>query len=52
MDNNEPDMDVSGGCVDSLRAAPVQGWLEATSNDNISTVRDWIAADLYSLIWI
>ena len=50
MDNTEPDMDVSGGCVDSLRAPAAQGWLEVTSNDNISTIRDWIATGLYSLI--
>lgn len=25
-------------------------WLEATANDNIETVRDWIAAGLYGLV--
>uniref|UniRef100_A0A0A9GRI2 Uncharacterized protein n=1 Tax=Arundo donax TaxID=35708 RepID=A0A0A9GRI2_ARUDO len=28
---------------------PVQDWLAATVNDDISTVRDWIAARLYGL---
>lgn len=57
MDNKEPDMDVHDVfgedkylCRLGQQIGSTHNWLAATADDDIGTVRDWIAAGLYGFV--